>query len=96
MTALDHRTLELPDATRPALVARVLNTVVGVFRAWKNRREIYHLGELSDAQLADIGLVRADLHVAWRAPIGSDPTARLGAMSEARMRAAESAARRIA
>lgn len=95
MTALDHGTLETPARVRPALGLRVINAVASLLRSWKNRREIYHLGQLSDAQLADIGLVRSDLHVAWQAPMGSDPTAMLGSLSEARLRAAEIAARRV-
>lgn len=97
MTALEHTaTLERPASVRPALGLRVINGVARLYRAWRNRREIYHLGEMSDAQLADIGLVRGDLHVAWNAPLGTDPTERLGTISEARMRALEIAARRIA
>jgi uncharacterized protein YjiS (DUF1127 family) len=95
MTALDHRTLEMPARVRPALGLRLINAVSAFLRAWKNRREIYHLGEMSDAQLADIGLVRGDLHVAWRTPMGTDPTSTLGSISEARLRAAEIAARRV-
>lgn len=95
MTALDHRTLETPARVRPALGLAVVNRVASFLRAWKNRREIYRLGEMSDAQLADIGLVRSDLHVAWRATAGVDPTATLGAISEARLRATERAARRV-
>jgi uncharacterized protein YjiS (DUF1127 family) len=95
MSALDHSTFETPAHVRPALGLRVINQVGRFLRAWKNRREIYRLGDMSDAQLADIGLVRSDLHVAWQTPVGLDPTARLGTLSEARFRAAEAAARRV-
>lgn len=95
MTALDHGTLDTPARVRPALGLHVINAVVGFLRAWKNRREIYRLGDMTDAQLADIGLVRSDLHVAWRVPMGCDPTSTLGSLSEARLRAAEFAARRV-
>lgn len=102
MTALDTRTTLTPAAARPALGLRVVNAGLAVanqiakhYRSWRNRREIYRLGEMSDAQLADIGLVRGDLHVVWQTPIGIDPTEQLGRMSEARIRAYEALARRI-
>lgn len=102
MTALDTRTTLSPAIVRPALGLRVANAVVAVasqfariFRAWRNRREIYRLGEMSDAQLADIGLTRSDLHVVWQAPLTVDPTEQLGQLSEARIRAYEALARRI-
>jgi uncharacterized protein YjiS (DUF1127 family) len=100
MTALDTRTLT-PAPARPALGLRVVNAGLAVvnhiakrLRAWRNRREIYRLGEMSDAQLADIGLVRGDLHVVWQMPLGADPTEQLGRISEARIRAYEALARR--
>ena len=72
----------------PAVAAlrpdRMLDRLSGIFRAWKNRRAFHRLGELSDAELADIGLTRADLHVAVDTPLGSDPTARLRAIAGAR------------
>ena len=46
--------------SRPAVAIRVANAVSNVYRAWKNRRAFYRLGEMSDAELADIGLTRAD------------------------------------
>jgi uncharacterized protein YjiS (DUF1127 family) len=102
MTALDTRSTLTPATTRPALGLRVVNAGLAVIdqiakfhRAWRNRREIYRLGEMSDAQLADIGLARGDLHVVWQTPIGVDPTEELGRMSQARMRAYEALARRI-
>lgn len=64
-------------ATRPNVVARVLGALRNAYAAYRNRREFYRLGELSDAELADIGLTRADLHVAVGHPFGIDPTASL-------------------
>ena len=95
MTALDQRTLEMPARVRPALGLRLINAVSAFLRAWTNRRESYHLGERAAAPLADIGRGRRDLHVAWRTPMGTDPTSTLGSISEARLRAAEIAARRV-
>ncbi len=51
---------------------------------------------MSDAELADIGLTRADLHAAGCLPFGSDPTAKLGSIARDRCRAAENAARKRA
>lgn len=84
MTTLDRTTLTMTGTTRPALAVRLVRNAVDFYRAWKNRRAMYHLGLLSEWELADIGLTRADLHVAWRMPLGADPTTRLGAIAEAR------------
>lgn len=95
MTTLDHSNPAIRSTTRPALVARAVNAVSTFYRAWKNRREFYHLGNMSDAELADIGLTRADLHVAVRSPFDFDPTAQLSALARARAEAGEDAARRV-
>ncbi len=95
MSALDHSTIEMSAHVRPTLAIRVINRVAAFVRAWKNRRAFYQLGEMTDVQLADIGLTRADLHVAWLTPIGEDPTATLGSMARARALEAENAARRV-
>lgn len=67
----------------------------GVWKAWRNRREFYRLGEMSDAELSDIGLVRSDLSVAFGLPLGSDPTAHLGAIAQNRFHSVEDGARRV-
>ena len=95
MTALDHATQTMHAATRPAALTRAANAVSAFFRAWKNRREFYRLGDMSDAELADIGLTRADLHVAVGLPFGIDPTARLGTIVKARSESVEDIARRV-
>ena len=92
MTTLEHSPFTMP-AARPAISTRVLNLVWNVYSAFRNRRAIYHLGEMSDTELADIGLRRADLHVAYSAPFGVDPTAYLGVIAE--MRAEEALARQV-
>ena len=88
MTTLDHATTltQAPAAAalRPALAVRVVNAVAAQLRAWKNRRAVYRLGELSDWELADIGLTRSDLHIAWSSPVGTDPTLELGLIATAR------------
>lgn len=58
-----------------------------VRKALRHRRQIYRLGEMSDAMLSDIGLTRSDLHTAGALPLDQDPTARLGAIAAARGRA---------
>lgn len=70
---------------RPAVATRVLAAAAGFYRNWKNRRAFNCLGEMTDAQLADIGLTRADLSFA-ALPFGADPTQRLGAIAAERMR----------
>ena len=94
MTACDHATETTLAASRPAIAVRLVYTVSNFIRAWRNRRAFYQLGEMSDAELADIGLTRSDLSVA--VTFGSDPTAHLGSLSRARIRQMEDAARRIA
>ncbi|MFZ1772702.1 MAG: DUF1127 domain-containing protein [Rhizobiaceae bacterium] len=69
------------------LVAAVAKTV----RAWKNRQQIYRLGEMSDQELSDIGLTRSDLYLASEVSLFEDPTARLRCTNS--MRSRESAAR---
>lgn len=83
MTTIEHRSFATP-ARRPALPARVANLLRKAVRSYRNRRAIYHLGDLSDTELADIGLRRADLHVVHRSAFGVDPTERLGIIAEAR------------
>ncbi|WP_370156571.1 DUF1127 domain-containing protein [Ferrovibrio sp.] len=85
MTTLTHDvTHSMPATARPSIATVVVNAIVNFLRAWKNRRAFYRLGEMSDAELADIGLTRADLNVAIDLPFGSDPTAHLGSMAETR------------
>jgi uncharacterized protein YjiS (DUF1127 family) len=84
MTICDetHETMRIE--TRPAFAARVMNAVSNFYRTWRNRRQFYRLGEMSDAELADIGLVRSDLHFVVDLPFGVDPTTRLNSIVRAR------------
>lgn len=84
MTALEFATETMQHASRPALMARGINAVSQLVRSWKNRRAFCRLGEMSDAELADIGLTRGDLHVAVTSPFGEDPTTRLRSIAEER------------
>lgn len=96
MTTIEFAS-ETPRITsRPAVATRVVNAAVNFYRAWKNRRAFYRLGEMSDAELADIGLTRADLHVAIDVPFGRDPTAILREIASDRVETIEDFARKVA
>jgi uncharacterized protein YjiS (DUF1127 family) len=93
-----HASQTVHRAASPVVssAARLANAVSNFLRAWKNRREFYHLGEMSDSELADIGLTRSDLNVVVDLPFGSDPTVHLGSLAEARLREIEAGARQVA
>jgi uncharacterized protein YjiS (DUF1127 family) len=96
MTTLAPATQPLDGAPRVVLIVRVKQAFRNFVRTMRNRREIYRLGTMSDAELADIGLRRTDLHVALRSPFGIDPTVSLGSIAKARQRwDGEDAARRV-
>ncbi|MCV0395316.1 MAG: DUF1127 domain-containing protein [Rhizobiaceae bacterium] len=98
MTMLDQTSLLAPATTRGAFFKRVASNVANALMTWsravRNRRAVYRLGELSDWELADIGLTRADLHVVCRSPLGTDPTEQLGSIAAARV-LQEDLARRV-
>ena len=96
MTTYDFATESSRITSRPAVATRVANAIANVYRAWKNRRAFYRLGEMSDAELADIGLTRADLHVAIGVPFGRDPTAILREIASDRVETVEDIARKVA
>jgi uncharacterized protein YjiS (DUF1127 family) len=73
-----------PTGARAALAAAAAAAAAktgALYRAFVNRRALYRLGEMSDIELADIGLSRSDLFVVRSAPAHTDPTARLGALA---------------
>ncbi|MGD9914867.1 MAG: DUF1127 domain-containing protein [Rhizobiaceae bacterium] len=94
MTTFEHGQM-FAAAVRQPVAVRLVNLVVGAFRSWKNRRDFERLGQFSDAELADIGLRRVDLHAVDDLPFFVDPTRKLGAIAEARARRGERAARQI-
>ncbi|TGQ87852.1 DUF1127 domain-containing protein [Mesorhizobium sp. M8A.F.Ca.ET.208.01.1.1] len=96
MSTIDFATETSRITSRPSVAARVVNTAFNIYRAWKNRRAFYRLGEMSDAELADIGLTRADLHVAIDVPFGRDPTAILREIASDRVETIEDIARKVA
>jgi uncharacterized protein YjiS (DUF1127 family) len=85
MTTLEHFSSTSHFAPRPNVIVRAAQALLNVYTAYKNRRAFYRLGELSDAELADIGLTRADLHVAVGSPFAVDPTASLSVIVRRRM-----------
>ena len=85
MTTLDHYSSTPRFAPSANVIVRGVQALLNAFRALKNRREVYRLGEFSDAELADIGLTRADLHVAVASPFEVDPTVSLGVIVRRRM-----------
>jgi uncharacterized protein YjiS (DUF1127 family) len=75
-------------ASRPLalnLVSIAAAKVASLFHAIRNRREMYHLGQMSDVELADIGLRRGDLFAVAEAPVTIDPTGRLSAIAAVRV-----------
>ena len=84
MTALDYRTQE---ASADAAFLRAADALRGLFRALVNRRQMGRLCDMTDSGLADIGLMRGDLHFALRTPLNVDPTARLAAVARERVHA---------
>jgi uncharacterized protein YjiS (DUF1127 family) len=55
------------------LATRVVRAATSVLRAWNNRKQFRRLRDMSDWELADIGLRRDDLHDAWKRRIDTDP-----------------------
>ncbi|TKT74126.1 DUF1127 domain-containing protein [Aquamicrobium sp. LC103] len=95
MTALDHPTHSVAAGTRAvAVVTRVATGLRAFLRRMKNRRQINRLCDLTDHELADIGLRRTDLLVAMRSPMSTDPTAHLSMIVRERL-STEEGARRV-
>ena len=91
MTTFDTCETATPATGWTAVVKAAVATVdkaANLFRAWRNRREMYHLGQMSDRELSDIGLTRSDLYMAGDTPLHVDPTARLRTISDLNTRQA--------
>ena len=95
MITIDYSRSDPFAATRPTIANRVVAWTSNAFRAWKNRREFYQLGEMSDVELRDIGLTRGDLAVPSDLPFTYDPTANLGKVARQRTNRMEAAARSV-
>ncbi len=93
--ALDHPPTAIA-ADRPMIAngGRVARGLRAIIRALLNRREFDRLYMLTDRELADIGLFRADLVIVSRSPFVVDPTTQLTSMVHERYRI-EEASRRV-
>ena len=85
MIACDSAKSEKTAAPAFELMNRVRIVVARLYRAWRNRRDFYRLGAMTDAELKDIGLTRSDLYFASTSPFGLDPTTRLREIVQARV-----------
>ncbi|WP_048648682.1 DUF1127 domain-containing protein [Nitratireductor soli] len=65
MTRADSDAFAMTAAARPVGIARhaVSSFMAAVSRFWKTRQAMHQLSEMSDWQLADIGLTRCDIDV---------------------------------
>ena len=77
-----------------AAARRVSGMAAALYRDWNNRRHFRCLQEMSDWELADIGITRDDLRAAWKRRPDVDPTAHLAALARQRD-SIEDAARRV-
>jgi uncharacterized protein YjiS (DUF1127 family) len=77
-----------------ALATRAVRVGTSVLRAWNNRKQFRRLRDMSDWELADIGLSRDDLRDAWKRRIDTDPLRYLSAVARSRD-TIEDAARRV-
>ena len=93
MATIDHCTAQ--HAEPRAFPARAANVASSLWRVFRNRRAFQRLGEMSDAELADVGLTRADLRSVSDPRFGEDPTARLGELAGERIRQMEALARQV-
>lgn len=93
--ALNHSPIVIAATARwIADAGRVARGLRAFLRALLHRREVERLATLTDRELADIGLFRADLVVVSRSSLGVDPTAQLTSLVHERFRI-EEAARRV-
>lgn len=84
MTACDCAAETSRLSVRPSAVTRLGYAVLRLVTLWRNRRTFRRLSEMTDAELADIGITRADLDAATEVSLSDDPTARLMAIADAR------------
>ena len=72
------------DAFPVALFARAVNAVAATLRTFGNWQQYRRLREMSDHELADIGLERSDLFDAWERRVDVEPTRYLDALVRSR------------
>lgn len=68
--------------TTASFVRAVAQRSTSVATAMVNRWMVKQLCDFSDHELADIGLSRSDLRVAFDAPVHADPSLKLAAIAE--------------
>lgn len=95
MAIAEQNTLATALKVQGGLVTRIFGAAGSVYRTWSNRKQFNRLRDMSDWELADIGLERSDLYDAWARGGNSDPTGYLNSMARARD-TLEGAARRVA
>lgn len=61
MTSCDCAAETSRLSVRPSVIMRLGSTTLRLVTLWRNRRTFRALSEMSDAELADIGITRADI-----------------------------------
>lgn len=84
MTAINCPEPAIHEPLPLNLASQIFARTTGLLRAVRNRRELYHLGQMNDIELADIGLRRGDLFEVVEVPFHADPTGRLNKIVSAR------------
>ena len=74
MTAFDHTSGASRFAARPNTVARLVQVASNLFKAFKNRREFYRLGECRTQNSPISGLPAPTFMSPTGDPLGIDPT----------------------
>lgn len=92
MAVLDNSAVRGAGGAAP--LARLVRAAGMLLQSWRNRGDFGRLRDMSDWELADIGLDRDDLRTAWARRAEVDPTHYLGMTARARG-ALEDAARRV-
>ncbi len=60
-------------ARKPSFAGGIMSALAALRTSLRNRNELSVLAEMTDHQLADIGLTRDDVRRALSAPLGNDP-----------------------
>lgn len=84
MTACDAAADISRMSVRPSALARVGLGALRFVTLWRNHRAFNRLCDLTETELADIGISRGDLDDARGVRFTGDPTARLMAIADAR------------
>ncbi len=92
--AITHHGSPAAETLRVALFARAVTAVAMAMRGLTNRKQFRRLHDMSDWELADIGLERSDLHDAWERRVDMEPTGYLDVLVRSRGRI-EHAARMV-